>query len=106
MAHATHRITEEILRHVHANPRAIARLAVGIDRAAMEHGLQRPDRHLHNLAARRAVYLRNKPDTARVTLVGRVVGVGVDERTALTRVALQPFLTFSFMCHQNLSWPC
>ncbi len=110
MAHAAHGVAEELLRNVDADARAIAGLAVGIDGAAVENGLEGADRHLDDLAARRAVDLCDEADAARVFLVGGVVGVSFDQRVALFAIALEPLMALfsfrGFTCHQKRSSPC
>ena len=105
MAHAAHGVAEEVLRHVDADAGAIAGLAVGVDGAAMADGLQRADRHLDDLAARRAVDLRDEADAARILLVGGVVGIGLDQRVALGGVVASQRWPSASMRHQNVSSP-
>ena len=47
----------------------------------------------------------DEADAARVLLVGRVVGVGFDQRVTLGRVFAEPELAGGFMCHQKRSSP-
>ena len=57
---------------------AVAGLAVGIDRAAVPHRLQRVDAGLHHVAARLAVERGDQADAAGIVLLRRVVGVRAD----------------------------
>src|SRR3546814_11606589 len=60
------RIVEERGRQIEMQPRAVAGLAVGIDRAAMPHRLQRIDRRLDDAPRRAPVGRGDEADAARV----------------------------------------
>src|SRR5262249_53820392 len=64
---------EEILRDLHMNAGAVARLAVGIDGAAVPHGLQRGNAGLDDLPPRPAVDGRDQANAAGIMLLRRVV---------------------------------
>ncbi len=71
------RIVEEAYRQVDMQPRAIARLAVRIHRAAMPHRLQRIDRRLNDTARRLAIGRRHQAHAAGITLeLGTVHAMG------------------------------
>jgi hypothetical protein len=66
-------VLEEVLRDLHVDAGAIAGLAIGIDGAAVPHGLQRSDRRFHHLPARLAIDGSDEADTAGIMLLGRIV---------------------------------
>ena len=72
---ARHMVGEEFARHLNVDARAVAGLAVGVDRAAMPHRLQRADRRFDHFAARDAVDRGDEADAAGVVLVRRIVGM-------------------------------
>ena len=74
---------EEILRHVEADARAVAGLAVRVHRAPVPNVLQRRDAHRHDFALRLAVERDDEADAARILLVFRIVGVPVDQFLAI-----------------------
>ena len=59
-------VVEKPLRQVDMNARAVAGLAIGIDRAAVPHGFQRIDRRLDHPPRGHPVGRRNKADAARI----------------------------------------
>ncbi len=83
MADIAHLLAEEVLRHIDHDARAVARLAVGIDRAAVEQGLQRLDGEFDDVTARRAVDRGDEADAAGVLFRGRIVGMAVDQGLAV-----------------------
>src|SRR5262249_41291547 len=70
---ATDVLLEEILRNLHVDAGAVAGLAVGIDGAAMPHGLQRGNAGLDDLPARLAVDGGDQPDAAGIMLLRPVI---------------------------------
>ena len=68
-------IGEEILRDFDVNARAVAGLAIGIDRTAMPDGLERVDTGFHHVAAGLAVQGGDEADAAILVLHRRRVGV-------------------------------
>ncbi len=64
-------------------PRAIARLAIGIDRAAVPHRFQRIDGGLHDTAVRLSIDRSDKADAARVGLAVGPVHAMFGEVSAL-----------------------
>ena len=68
-----HGHAEEFLRHLDMDAGTVAGLAVGVDGAAVPHGLQRLDAAGHDFAARCAVDRRDQADAAGIVLlVGRI----------------------------------
>ncbi len=63
------RIVEEPHGQLDMDAGAVAGLAVGIDRAAVPHRLQRIDRRRHDAARRLSVGCRDEADAARVALI-------------------------------------
>jgi hypothetical protein len=78
------------MRDLHVDAGAVAGLAVGIDRAAVPHRLQRLDPHQHDLAPRLAVDRRDHADAAGIVLVGRIVEPGRGELLRLMVIGLSP----------------
>ena len=70
---------EEVLRNLDVETRAIARLAVGVDGAAVPHSLQRIDARRHDVAASLAVQRDHETDAAGIESLGGVVAVGGGE---------------------------
>ncbi len=79
-------LAEKVLRHRDHDACAVARLAVGVDRAAVEQGLQRAHRQFDDLALGLAVDGTDEADAAGVLFAGRIVGVAVDQALALQEV--------------------
>ena len=88
VAGALHLLGEEVLRHLDADARAVAGLAVGIHRAAVPDILQRLDAHLDNLAARAPVERGDEANPAGIGLMGRIIGVRVDQFLAVCEIAV------------------
>src|SRR5690606_20481214 len=63
-------LLEEVLRDLDLDAGAVAGLAVGVDRAAMPHRLQRIDARDHHVATRRAVARGDETDAAGIVLQG------------------------------------
>ncbi len=89
-------LAEEGLRHIDHDAGAIARLAVGIDRTAVEQGLQRLDRQIDDFALLRAIDRADNTDTAGRDFGFRIVGVAVDQALALILVVLVRIECFVF----------
>ena len=70
---------EEVLRNLDVDARAIAGLAVGIDRAAVPHRLQRIDAGRDHVAASLAVQRDHEPDAAGIESLDGVVAVSGGE---------------------------
>src|SRR5262249_38412025 len=66
-------LIEEVLRDLDVDACPVAGLAVGIDRTAMPHRLERGDRRLDHLAPRLPVDRRDEADAAGIVLVGGVI---------------------------------
>ena len=90
------RVVEEAHRQVHMDARAVAGLAVGIDRAAMPHRLQRVNRRHHDPARGLAVGRRDEADAA---------GIGFQIR-AIHAVARDPFPLFDAGHEAHLPGHC
>ncbi len=88
MADQADLFAKEILRDADHDAGAIARLAVGVDRATVEQGLQRAHGQFDDLALGRAVDRADEADTAGVLFGGRVIGVAIDEALALVEIVL------------------
>ncbi len=80
---------EEGLRHINHDTGAITRLAVGIDRAAVEQSFQSPDGEFNHVAARLTVNCTDEAYAACGNLRIRVIGVAVDKALALILVVLE-----------------
>ncbi len=78
-------VAEEILRDLDMDAGAVAGLAVGVDRAAMPHRLQRIDARRHHVAAALAVQRHDQPDAAGIDLLGGVVAIGGRELGGASR---------------------
>ncbi len=91
LAAALHRLDEEILRDLDMDPRPVAGLAVGIDRAAVPHRLQGVDRRLHHVAPLLAIERGNETHAARIMLLerhaarGKTLPVGLIGRNEIFR---------------------
>ena len=70
---------EEVLRDLDVEARAVAGLAVGVDRAAVPHGLQRIDAGRDHVAASLAVQRHDETDAAGIESLGGVVTIGGGE---------------------------
>ncbi len=70
---------EEGARQADQYARAVAGLAVSIDRAPMPDGLQRLEGQIDDHAARSPVDGGDQSDTAGIALRARVIGMGVDQ---------------------------
>jgi len=81
-------LPEEVLRHRHADTCAIPGLAVGVDSAPVPDILQRHDAHLDNLAARLSVQRSHKAHAAGIVLIGRIIGMTIDQLLAVGFVLL------------------
>src|SRR3546814_17826728 len=66
-------LAEEVLRDLQVDAGAVAGLAVGVDRTAVPHRLQRLDAGDHHIAPRRSVERGDEADAAGVMLLRRVV---------------------------------
>ena len=81
-------LAEEGLRHIDHDAGAVAGLAVGIDRAAVEQGLQRLDGQIDDFALLRAVDGTDDADAAGRDFGFGIIGVAVDKALALILVVL------------------
>ena len=90
LADGGHLFGEEALRQLGHDARAVARQAVGIDRAAVGHGLQTADRIFDHVAARRAVDGTDQADAAGVPLRAAIIGVSGFQPVAGLVVLGQP----------------
>jgi hypothetical protein len=108
-AGAADMLLEEILGDLDMDAGAVAGLAVGIDRAAVPHRLQRRDGGRHDLAPRPAVECCDQADAARIMLVGRIVEAGRREMAGIVppfghpAVAAEPFTVRHVMPLSHLS---
>src|SRR4029453_11516467 len=98
-----HIVLEEGMRNLHVDAGAVAGLAVGIDRAAVPHRLQRLDAHQHDLAPRLAVARRNHADAASIVLVSRIVKAGGGEMLRLLGVSLHKGAHDAASCNLSCS---
>ena len=83
VAGAAHMLTEKFLRHIEADSRAVAGLAIGVDCAAVPDVLQCRDTHCDDLSLRLAVQRDHEADAASVLLVFRIIGVAIDQFLAI-----------------------
>ena len=79
-------LTEEVLRHFDPDTGAVARLAVGVHRAAVPDILERLDAHLDDFALRLAIERGNEAHAASVLLELFIIGVRLNEFLALFEV--------------------
>ena len=90
LADGGHLFGEEALGQLRHDAGAVARQAVGIDRAAVGHGLQAADRIFDHVAAGRAVDRADQAHTAGVPFGGAVIGVPGFQPVAGLFVFVQP----------------
>ncbi len=79
---------EEVLRHLDTDARPVAGLAIGIDSAAVPDIFQSLDAHLDNLAARAAIECGHEANSAGIGLMGRIIGMRVDQFLAVCEIAV------------------
>ncbi len=92
LADRAHLGREEGLGQFDHDPGAVAGQAVGVDRAAVGHGLQRLDGHLDDLAARLAVDGADQTHAAGVAFGRWVIGPAFDQAGAVGFILGQPVL--------------
>ena len=97
MARAAHLVIEELDRNLHMDPRPVASLAIGIDRAPVPHRLQRVDPVFHDLTAGLAGNRHHKTHAAgRMLILGLVKPIGI-QPSALGLFGLYPGVIIG--CH-------
>jgi len=90
LADGGHLFGEEALGQFGHYAGPVARQAVGIDRAAVSHGLQAADRIFHHVATRAAVDGADQAHAAGVALGGAVIGVAGFQAVAGFFVLIKP----------------
>ncbi len=88
MSGALDLLGEEVLRHLDTDARPVAGLAIGIDSAAVPDIFQSLDAHLDNLAARAAIECGHEANSAGIGLMGRIIGMRVDQFLAVCEIAV------------------
>ena len=91
MTDPLHLVGEEALRNVQQNTRAVAGLAVGVDRSTVPNGFQGANGELNHLSAGFAVLGAYKAHAAGVPLSGRVIGVRVAQALPVCEIAIDRF---------------
>src|SRR6185437_7484790 len=86
-------LLEEVLRDLDVDARAVAGLAVGIDRAPVPYRLQGIDARHHDVTATLAVQRHDQADAAGVRSFGGIVAVGVSQALRAFEIVADEFLS-------------